>query len=119
MATMNPVYTSFDSVISHNANWFSRSNMRFFGTRISAASVEIMPGGYVVWFVTSERRTHADARRYSVRRASFSVVEGQDGWYEGTIDTVGAFHSHPTRAAALAAMRAAIAAELAPAQVAA
>lgn len=67
--------------------WFGRGEMRFFGTRIESG---IIRGRY---FITSEQPPNG-ARAYSVR--SFDD--------EGSIDTVGKFCSHATKASALVAV---------------
>ena len=113
MATTIPKYHSFNDITNNNTRWFSPENTRFFGTRVSEASVTFIMGGSVAYFVTSERMNSRSARRYSVRRASFTPASDRPGWYVGEIDTVGAFHAHATKAAAVSAMRAAIAAEIA------
>ena len=68
--------------------------MRFFNTRIVSG---IIDGRY---FITSEVNP-SDQLRFSVR--SFDA--------QGNIDTVGEFHSHDTKAAALKALKLHVAAE--------
>lgn len=68
--------------------WFKPGEMRFFGTRIESG---IVAGHY---FVTSELAPHGP-RKYSVRSFDES----------GSIDTVGEFNSHRSKADAKAALR--------------
>lgn len=68
--------------------WFQSSEMRFFGTRIESG---IIRGKY---FVTSEQQDEGRPRKFSLR--SFDD--------EGSVDTVGKFHSFSTKADAIAAI---------------
>lgn len=68
--------------------WFDKAETRFFGSRIESG---ILPGGY---FISSEQREVSEPRRFTIR--SFDA--------EGNIGTVGQFHSHPTKRAALKAL---------------
>lgn len=67
--------------------WFGRGEMRFFGTHIESG---VIRGRY---FISSEQPPHGP-RKYSVR--SFDS--------KGSVETVGEFCSHATRADALAAI---------------
>lgn len=74
-------------------HWFAPETMRFFRTKLPEIAYELPGGG--IYFVTSEV-SPAGEKRYTVRRQL----------HNGDIDTVGLFHSHATRAAAVAAIRA-------------
>lgn len=75
---------------AHRGHWFDSQAMRFFQTRFPDG--ETIYGGR--FFITSEQfigaNGHKEPRAYSIR----SVDE------HGAIDTVGAFNSHKTLAAA-------------------
>lgn len=74
----------------HKDHWFSPSNMRFFGTRLPHYAYQNEATG-LSYFVTSEASRWAnEPRRYSVR------VQKPDG----SIDTIGEFHSITSRARA-------------------
>lgn len=68
--------------------WFEKSSMRFFGTRIESG---IINGRY---FITSEQQDEGRPRKFSIR--TFDD--------EGSVDTVGEFHSHDTKRDALEAL---------------
>lgn len=68
-------------------HWFDPATLRFFRSRVG----EIIGSGY---FVSSEQGPDG-VRRYTVRR----------GMADGSVDTVGEFQAHATRARALAAIR--------------
>lgn len=69
--------------------WFEPSTMRFFRTKIESG---IIGGRY---FITSEQQDDDRPRNYTVR--SFDT--------DGSIDTVGKFHEHHTKADAMDALR--------------
>jgi hypothetical protein len=70
--------------------WFEKASMRFFGTRIESG---ILRGHY---FITSEQQDDDRPRKFTVR--SFDD--------EGSIETVGEFHAHDSKASAIEAMHA-------------
>jgi hypothetical protein len=73
-----------------DGHWFDSDTMRFFKTKLPTVAYE---GDAGVLFVTSEVDP-SGVRAYSVRRQNV----------DGTIKTVGAFHSYKTSAAAKAAI---------------
>lgn len=74
-------------------HWFAPEPMRFFQTKLPEIAYELHTGG--IYFVTSEVNP-AGEKRYTVCRQH----------HDGDISTVGDFHSHATRAAAVAVIRA-------------
>ena len=72
-------------------HWFDAGAIRFFKTRLPKIAYETNAG---LLFITSEVNPSGD-KRYSVRRQAVS----------GDINTVGEFHFHKTRAAALAEIK--------------
>jgi hypothetical protein len=74
-----------------DGHWFDAGAIRFFKTRLPKVAYETNAG---LLFITSEIDPSGN-KRYSVRRQAVS----------GDINTVGDFHSHATRAAALAAIK--------------
>ncbi len=72
--------------------WFEPSTMRYFRTRIESP---ILHGRY---FISSEQQSEESRRKFTVR--SFDEF--------GSVDTVGEFHSHNTKAEAMAALKAEI-----------
>lgn len=83
--TMDDVKAANHTIGHH---WFSADTMRFFKTKIVT---ELIKGKY---FVTSEVDPQG-TKAFSVRIAK----------PDGQIGTIGEFHSHPTKAAALAVIK--------------
>lgn len=78
-------------------DWFDRSSMRFFNTKIESGAVAIHDEAgrpTRARFITSERMDENHTRRYSIREAQ----------PDGTIDTVGEFQGYSTRDAARASL---------------
>lgn len=68
--------------------WFGKGEMAFFGTRIESGIL------HEWYFITSEQQDHDRPRKFTVR--SFDD--------KGSVDTVGEFHSHRTKADAIEAL---------------
>lgn len=80
-------------------NWFSRSAMRFFSTKIVSRAARISDNGARAYFVTSEQPPH-DSRRYTVRYMTIS------GPQAGHVGTSGEFCAYSTGRGASDALRA-------------
>jgi hypothetical protein len=76
-------------IVNNSENWFSKSAMAFFGSRILWGTLRPI-GGDNFTFITSEDR--GGVRKYTVRE-----------WMNGTVETLGEFWEHETRSAALRA----------------
>lgn len=76
----------------HNGHWFSKDSMRFFKSRLPQDAYKI---GDLYYFISSEQYM-SDPRAYTLR------VMTEDG----TIDSVGEFQEHATKARAKSALRA-------------
>lgn len=76
-------------IVNNSGKWFSKSAMRFFGSRILWGTLRPIAGDNFT-FITSEEI--AGVRKYTVRE-----------WYPNGVYTLGEFHEHETRSAALRA----------------
>ena len=87
-------FTDWNVIVNNSGFWFTKSAMRFFGSRILWATLKPIAGDNFT-FITSEQVAFDLPRRYTLRE-----------WYsDGTVNTIGEFRQYATRAEALAAQR--------------
>lgn len=70
-------------------HWFERGSMKFFNTRFES---KLIGGKY---FITSEAQSLDRVRKYSIRAAN----------EDGSIETIGEFHSYITKQDAIEALK--------------
>lgn len=105
-----PSYSKLDDVHKANPVWFSSGNMRFFGTRVLERTFVALPNGDALFITSDFTGFSRVGRGYSVRHASWVRHEKVEGAWRGEMNTVeGGVSVHPTRAAAVKALRAAAA----------